>query len=572
MMPAHRSPPGPLGDNVVFGPGGAAGDGEHLPPRQGGGDPRKDCPITPLGHAQARYHLLNAAGEYRVVAARALENRAELAALLGGRIGWVYGHFPRFSDSKREAASEAGEAIMQWCHEAGLWDDRIEVRGPGIWPSEDGTPLLHLGDRVLIGGESRAAGFIAGDALYVAHAALRRPAPVPADVGVGRALMDDLGLWTWRMPGTAILLLGWLATAYLGGAIRWRPNIFLTGGAGTGKTTLFRLLRAALILHGYTNDSTRAGLIDALNAKPRPTLIDEAEDPDAVPRLVALMRTAAGEDGTRGLRGTPEGAGRSFTVLGSVCMAAVRVPDMPPQDASRFSVLELQGGDGDQSAALRAAVERARAAGPGLWARMLGRFDAWRRANEAFRAALIKGGGRPREADHLGALLAGWWVLTEDGEVGQAQADAGVAGIAAFVQTASDVASDDGPQRCLQHLVTAIVFVGDNRRRALGELVAEAFNHDPEMLKTKQAARTDLARLGVGVRDEEGGIVWLGNRAAGVAYLFRDTPWDSGGWRSELLRLPNTAASGRSIRIGGRGTYSGHAIGLPARLLLGGDG
>jgi hypothetical protein len=568
---AERKPPaGPVADNVIFGPGGG-GDGGHLPPRQAGGDPRKDCPLTPLGHAQGRYHVLNAAGEYRIVTARALESRAELAALMGGRVGWVFAHFPKFSDAKREAASEAGEAIMQWCHEAGLWDDRIEVRGPGIWPSDDGAPLLHLGDRVVINGESRAAGFIEGEALYVAHAALRRPAHLPADVAAGRAIIGDLGLWTWRIEGAATLLLGWLATAYLGGAIRWRPNIFLTGGAGTGKTTLFRLLRAALPLHGYTNDSTRAGLVDALNGKPRPTLIDEAEDPDAVPRLVALMRTAAGEDGTRGLRGTPEGGGRSFAVLGSVVMAAVRVPDMPPQDASRFSVLELQGGDGDQSAAMRAAVERARGLGPALWARMLARFDAWRRANEAFRAALIEGGSRPREADHLGALLAGWWVLTEDSEVGPAQAKAGVAGIAAFVQTAADVASDDGPQRCLQHLVTAIVFVGDNRRRALGELVADAFNHDPEVQKQKTAARLDLARLGIGVRDEEGGIVWFGNRAAGVAYLFRDTPWDAGGWRAELLRLPATSASGRSIRIGGRGTYSGHAVGLAARLLLDGD-
>ena len=567
MMPSRKPPDGLLGPEAVFGAGG----GSHLPPRQAEGDPRNTCPLVPLGHGQGKFHLLNAAGEYRVVTARALENRAELAALLGGRVAWIFAHFPRFSDSKREAASEAGEAIMAWCVEAGLWDDRIEVRGPGIWPGPDGAPILHLGDKVVQDGKERAAGFLDDGTLYVAHAALRRPAQKPAAKEAGQAVMEDLRLWNWRDAAGPVLFLGWLATAYLGAAIRWRPNIFLTGGAGSGKTSLFRLARAALPLHGHTNDTSRAGLIAALDGRPRPTLLDESEDVNAAPTLIALMRTAAGEEGTRGLRGSPDGTGRSFSVLGSVCMAAVRVPDMPPQDASRFSVLELAPGEGDQSAAMRAATESVRAAAPALWARALARHADWLAANTAFRAALIARKCRPREADHLGALLAGWWVLTEDAAPSPAQAEAGVTGIASFVLTAEQVAADDGPQRCLQHLVTAIVFVGDNRRRSVGELVADAFALDPALENQKAMARLDLARLGIGTRDDDGGLVWLGNRAGGMAYVYRDSPWQAGGWRAELLRLPRSAVSGKSMRIGGRGSYCGHAVGLPARLLLDGE-
>ena len=39
----------------------------------------------------------------------------------------------------------------------------------------------------------------------------------------------------WDVQASGMLLAGWVALAPICGALDWRPHIWLTGGAGTGK-------------------------------------------------------------------------------------------------------------------------------------------------------------------------------------------------------------------------------------------------------------------------------------------------------------------------------------------------
>ena len=65
------------------------------------------------------------------------------------------------------------------------------------------------------------------------------------------------------MPASAHFLLGWLVLAPVCGALNWRPHIWLTGGAGTGKTTILKLFIRPLlggVVQSATGGTTEAGL------------------------------------------------------------------------------------------------------------------------------------------------------------------------------------------------------------------------------------------------------------------------------------------------------------------------
>jgi len=63
------------------------------------------------------------------------------------------------------------------------------------------------------------------------------------------------------------------------GALGWRPHIWLSGEAGSGKTTVVNLIikRLVAIAESVEGSSTAAGIRQKLEGDSRPVLLDEAE-------------------------------------------------------------------------------------------------------------------------------------------------------------------------------------------------------------------------------------------------------------------------------------------------------
>ncbi len=83
----------------------------------------------------------------------------------------------------------------------------------------------------------------------------------------------------------------------IGGALKWRPIVWLTGGKGSGKSTmqelLHRLFNGGII---QTADTTAAGLWQAMRHHTLPVAIDELEAEEDNRRqntIVKLMRMAS---------------------------------------------------------------------------------------------------------------------------------------------------------------------------------------------------------------------------------------------------------------------------------------
>lgn len=542
-------------------------------------------PLICLGHANGLFVFLDAVGQERRMNARQLGSRADLSSLFLGDTTWLMQAFPKRIIRKEVIDGETVEKVdvagfhtaqaeeyqMAECGRAGIFGARVVIRKPGIWADDDGAPIVHCGDVIYHEGAWSDAGLRQWNQVW----ATDEPAPRPDFVALGAAIAREMQetirlLWDFRDPGGEIMVMGVIGAGYLGAAAKWHPNAFYTGGAGSGKSMLLALARAASPMHHYTNDTSKAGLEQAIDGRALPSFIDEASDrvdQTAAQSLMDMMLASSGPDGTKGHRGSPGGLVRTVNVLGSITMASVSPPAMKAQHLQRFAMIHLKRPEAgaDHRPAMEAAIARAREIGTGLWARSLA---SWRRGHESlalFRLALGRMGCGAREMDQIGAILAGWWILTEDGVPNEAQAHAGVGAVEAFIRTADEVAEDDAPARVVAHLLTVMVQLDRSTERAtIGELIGKILS-PADAYADVNGPRRDLGRLGIKVvlksdvmdnrgravpRLAEGHGLWLNPRADGLKKLFGGTPWQGEKWLTEITRLESAKIGKSLIRIG----------------------
>ena len=555
-------------------------------PPQEPSQPESECPVVALGHNDGKFYFLNLAGEVRCLTARALGARSELLGLFVGQSEWLEQEFPQKKSRKETVAGEtvyteievgfnaAGAAsfLMREAGAAGIFGSHIVMRRPGIWADSTGRPAVHCGDKVMVGGEWYRAGIRLDNTIWVAGPSQPKPM-APALRTVGQQLESDFAsLWTYRNTGSAMILIGILATGLLGAAAPWRPNGFITGGVGSGKSMLLDALAAAAPIHHYTNDTSGPGVTGAVNGRAMPIIIDEASDRidndgSGAQKLMDLVLAASRGDGVKGHRGTADGGVRTIEMAGSFIYGAVAPPELQPQHLARITVIDLVKPEGgaDSKAAMELLIARCKAQGPALWGRMLACFDAWRDSVGIYRRGLAAAGCAPREQDQMSAILAGWWCLTMDGLPTEREVRSAIAQIAAFVRRSADVAEDDGPRRVVQHMLAQqLQYDGTTRREQVGTLLERAFRsgQDGEVNQDRRVARETLARNGIrpisdiddtpnreAPRLSKGDGIWIAPQVA--RQLFQGSRFENDRWRTELLRLPRAGISKFTVRIAG---------------------
>jgi putative DNA primase/helicase len=375
----------------------------------------------------------------------------------------------------------------------------------------------------------------------------------------GAEILDIASRFLWEIPASGLLIAGWAALAPICGSLAWRPHIWLTASAGSGKSALLNrflgtlLQEIALWPEGST---TEASIRQELRADALPVIMDEAESNEQADRkriqdILALARVASSSG--RGFvgRGGQDGAAQRFVVRSMFLLCSISTALKQGADASRFAQLTLRNPSflpKDRRTAHWAQLDRdltgiiTSSLGHRMMLRSVRLIPIIRDSVAIFRRAAADRFDSQRQGDQYGTLLAGAWSLmnertaTEDDAYGLIDQND-------WQQYREDSEQPD-EDRCLQHILQHQLRVegdrGNGYMRTIWELLELARGSASSMEIGATAAEAHLGRIGIKVEDNR---LLISNTAKGLRRILETTPW-ADSWATVLSRLLNAKRAG----------------------------
>ena len=237
-------------------------------------------------------------------------------------------------------------------------------------------------------------------------------------------LYRALSGYRWEKESDGDAFCGWIVTSIIGGALEFRPMIWLRADPGTGKTFLFeKVLQRVFggLLYGVV-DPTEAGVEQTVGNDSLPVYIDEFEPDKGVDsrqdNILKLMRQATSGESARP-RGSPLGRSRITRLRFSLILASVDMPSFISEaNESRIRRIELSAHGVENFEKVRQAIESATEEHK---ARAIVTHIIRNTANIVKEAKLIQRefqerGYETREAQMQAALTAGVRFLTGESE------------------------------------------------------------------------------------------------------------------------------------------------------------
>lgn len=571
----------------------------------------KGGPVRPLGISSGidgsqKCYYLNWNGQLVGLEANNRHGKLGLIALYGPASDFLEAQWPQWSEPKYEGRgnarvmvkpseivgfdqAEAARAHVEACVAAGIFEPSGRMRGRGAHRLSAGAGMaLHCGDKLLVSEltvEGRIKGWRWIDVglhegfVYTAAARIPRPWHEPVGLKAAEKALRLLRTWNWKRelldPRFA---LGAIGASSIGGWLPWRPNIWITGARGTGKSTLNGKDGAIHQMFGdgvfRTGDTSAAGLRQRMLNGTVPVMIDEAEaeeDNRRVGEVMKLARLASSGDSLT--RGGQDHQAHDFTLQSVFWFSSINIPPMQPQDRSRFAILELKPLRKD-TAPLVLSKWALPDLGRQLQRRMIDGLARLEETKAKFHLALQQVGHDARACDQFGTLLACADLLleewnTEDGLPPDEEVNHW-AGLCRPERIAEVSGATSEEAACLQHITTsAVQSRGGDEREAIGTWIGRALAHAAAGIfnRTQEAgderAGKKLEQLGLKIvnaryRPAQRGADGKVTRAASwgaqsfmagepgflaIAWshqtlgdLFKGTKWQAGVWRQALGR------------------------------------
>lgn len=470
---------------------------------------------------------------------------------------------------------DCANSLHRWAEIKGYFNPDT-IRGAGVWVEKDGSHVLHMGQKLLVDGKIIEINEFASSYMYEATSDVGIRQVKPLANKDAKKLLELCEWLSWDAPIYAKLLAGFAAVAPMCGGLDWRPHIWLTGSAGSGKTTviskiLYRVCGAmSLFVQG---DSTAAGIRQRLGSDALPVIFDEFEGDsprrlEELTKILDLARQASSESGALMLKGSAGGDAVEFRIRSCFAFSAINVNLRQYADRTRTTVLTLQEPPKNQTEDLKnerinnyqnyerlvketLTTDYVNA----LQIRTFNLLPVIKANAKIFGSAVQRLRNSAREGDQLGILCAGAYSLEHYDIIDEEVAEAWVKQ-QDWVKS-SDVDESKDHDRCLAHMMQYLLRIqaeGHYLQRTVGELISMVLSRHA----LEKEADGELKRYGFRVeRDEK--IVWVANNHTKLSEIMGNSAYHS--WSRLLTRCDGAKPSTSSIRFSSG--VKERAIGLP---------
>lgn len=335
---------------------------------------------------------------------------------------WEY-HFPAKNGYDK---ADALNWINRSANRVGFFDAK-RIRGRGAW-EDNGRLVYHHGDRLTVDGVQVDLSHVDSCFIYPRRPNMPSFHQEALTAVEGQWLLGIARKLAWTRPASAPMCVGFAFLAPLCGALRWRPHVWITGGAGSGKSTVMADFVIPM-MQGFCEfvqgASTEAGIRQELGSDALPVLMDEAEtnnkrETGRMEAVLALVRQASSETQARTLRGTAGGQSLHYLIRSMFGLSSINTHLSKQADADRLTRLELVPAKERKVDNWESLQEDFHAVKSmlDLSARMLTRaVSMWpilSRSIDIFRRIGALFFGSQRQADQYGTLMAGAWCASND--------------------------------------------------------------------------------------------------------------------------------------------------------------
>jgi len=230
--------------------------------------------------------------------------------------------------------------------------DFTMVRGAGAW-EDNGKLIINTGEFLIIDGEKKELYQSPGRFVY--EKTKLHPYEYKNELSEKEmeCIFEILKTIEWEANIHPYFLLGWLFLAAYGGALRWRPHLWLTGPKGTGKSWILDNIVYPLIGSRFSvlakGSSTPAGVRSGLGNSSLPTIMDEMESDnnryaENIDQILKMFRESASGKGQTAatLHGSSDGEGRIWLVQSMALFASIGAGLKHGADKSRFTNICLK--------------------------------------------------------------------------------------------------------------------------------------------------------------------------------------------------------------------------------------
>jgi putative DNA primase/helicase len=429
--------------------------------------------------------------------------------------------------SEKQIAQTLASKMMALAQQRGIFSEEDKVRGIGAW-IDDGRVFLHCGSEIYVNSRKTHFDDIRSEFTYIAAARLVTPSKDALTNADARRLREICEMVTWEKKLSGTLLSGWLVIAPICAALQFRPHIFITGEAESGKSTILNRIikpvlgKIALCMDGGT---TEPAIRTSMGYDARPLIYDEAEPSQSMAGVIELLRKSSTGSVVKKFGQQP------FKARFCACLSGINPPINKTADESRIAFMKIKKNIKSTAiedfANLLDKIEETITDdfAEKMLARTLQNMNSLLENIKIFQKAFRSCNPQSARASELiGTMLAGVYML---GRTDIISTEDALKFIKAHDWSShTNIQEDSDPIRLLQHIISSLVKTTGGQDISIGELITRVSSGD-------ESANKLLRNHGIRVERE---YVSIATRSQNLAKLLKETDWGMR-WGSTLADI-----------------------------------
>ena len=464
--------------------------------------------------------------------------------------------------------------LISRSHIVGMFKDKF-IRGRGAW-IDNNSIIVHTGELIVDKNKKVPLKQYESNFVYEVGENLGYGTENALNTKNAHKLLKYFEFLNWEREINAYLVAGWCVLAPFCGVLNWRPHIWVTGPAGSGKSWVMENMikhlmgETSIVVQGKT---TEAGVRGLLQSDARPVLFDESDvdsqnDKERIQSILALARASSYSDGGGVVKGTQTGMSRTYTIRSMFAFSSIGVQLNQQSDRSRFTTLGLISNDGIQSKEdfkkfniewneniTEDFVNQ-------LQARTFSLMPVIIENTKTFSDAAALVIGSKRMGDQVGAMLAGAYSLSSSSVINLEDAIEWVKNKDWSEEKGLELTKDEWQlwNTITSHILRVEADHGF-RERNIGELIKLAGGYSTDSAILTENADNVLRRMGILVN---GNGIYISNTSPELKKIIKNTNW-AHNHNKILERLPG------SEKMDARRFTPGHnarCVALPIELVV----